>query len=119
MLKGFNLNKLELINTCTKILDDSKARDLVNIDVSNNSSLADNMLICTGTSNRHVSAIANRLVDNLYKLGIKQIKVSGEQVGQWVIVDLGDIMVHIMQDEIRTRYELDELYRCIAAGIEE
>ena len=56
MLKGFNLNKLELINTCTKILDDSKARDLVNIDVSNNSSLADNMLICTGTSNRHVSA---------------------------------------------------------------
>ena len=78
MLKGFNLNKLELINTCTKILDDSKARDLVNIDVSNNSSLADNMLICTGTSNRHVSAIANRLVDNLYKLGIKKIKVSGE-----------------------------------------
>ena len=119
MLKGFNLNKLELINTCTKILDDSKARDLVNIDVSNNSSLADNMLICTGTSNRHVSAIANRLVDNLYKLGIKKIKVSGEQVGQWVIVDLGDIMVHIMQDEIRTRYELDELYRCIAAGVEE
>ena len=48
-----------------------------------------------------------------------QIKVSGEQVGQWVIVDLGDIMVHIMQDEIRTRYELDELYRCIAAGVEE
>ena len=119
MLKGFNLNKLELINTCTKILDDTKARDLVNIDVSNNSSLADNMLICTGTSNRHVSAIANRLVDNLNKLGIKQIKVCGEQVGQWVIVDLGDIMVHIMQDEIRTRYELDELYRCIAAGGEE
>ncbi|NLK85094.1 MAG: ribosome silencing factor [Aeromonadales bacterium] len=110
------MNKQDLIEKCIKTLEDAKAHDLVNIEVGANSSLADNMLICTGTSNRHVSAIAGRLVDNLYKDGLKNIKTSGEQVGEWVIVDTGEVMVHIMQDEVRHRYELDDLYRCIAAG---
>ena len=67
------------------------------------------MLICTGTSNRHVSAIAQRLVDTLYKDRLKQIRVSGETLGEWVIVDTGTLMVHIMQQEVRERYELDDL----------
>ena len=105
-----------LLEKITKTLDDAKAHDLINIDLNHQSSIADNMLICTGTSNRHVSAIAQRLVDNLYKDGLKQIRVSGEQLGEWVIVVTGTVMVHIMQQEVRERYELDDLYKCMAAG---
>ena len=105
-----------LIQKCIKTLEDSKARDLVSIDVKEHSSIADNMEICTGTSNRHVSAIAQRLVDNLYEEGLKHIKISGEQLGEWVIVDTGSVMVHILQNEARERYELDDLYRCMASG---
>lgn len=105
-----------LLEKITKTLDDAKAHDLINIDLNHQSSIADNMLICTGTSNRHVSAIAQRLVDNLYKDGLKQIRVSGERLGEWVIVDTGTVMVHIMQQEVRERYELDDLYKCMAAG---
>lgn len=113
---GNNLEKEQLIARCINTLENSKAHDLVNIDLNNQSSIADNMLICTGISNRHVSAIAQRLVDTLYKDGLKQIRVSGESLGEWVIVDTGTLMVHIMQQEVRERYELDELYRCIASG---
>ena len=108
-----------LIQKCIKTLEDSKAHDLVNIEVKEHSSIADNMLICTGTSNRHVSAIAHKLVDTLYKDGVRDITLSGEQLGEWVIVDTGSVMVHILQDEARHRYELDDLYRCMAAGINE
>ena len=106
-----------LIQKCIKTLEDSKARDLVSIDVKEHSSIADNMVICTGTSNRHVVAIAQRLSDELYKIGLKNIRMSGEQNGEWVIVDTGSVMVHIMQQEVRERYELDDLYRCMAAGV--
>lgn len=116
---GTILEKELLIEKCVKTLEDSKAHDLINIDLNNNSSIADNMMICTGTSNRHVSAIAQRLVDTLYKDGLKQIKVSGEALGEWVIVDTGTLMIHIMQQEVRERYELDDLYRCIASGTQE
>ena len=85
--------------------------------VTGQSSIADVMLICTGTSNRHVVAIAQRLSDELYKIGLKNIRMSGEQNGEWVIVDTGSVMVHIMQQEVRERYELDDLYRCMAAGV--
>lgn len=110
------MTKQELIEKCILTLEDAKAHDLVNIDVSQNSSITDNMLICTGTSNRHVSAIANRLVDNLYKEGLSSITTSGQSAGEWVIVDVGQVMIHIMQDEVRHRYELDDLYRCMAQG---
>lgn len=113
------MEKELLIEKCVKTLEDSKAHDLINIDLNNNSSIADNMMICTGNSNRHVSAIAQRLVDTLYKDGLKQIRVSGEALGEWVIVDTGTLMIHIMQQEVRERYELDDLYRCIASGNQE
>ncbi|MBW7569561.1 MULTISPECIES: ribosome silencing factor [Succinivibrio] len=111
-----NHNTENLLERCLSILSDSKAHDIVNIDVSKASSLCDNAVICTGTSNRHVSAIAKRLEDKLYEYGYKHITLSGEQTGEWVIADLGEVMVHIMQDEVRRRYELDDLFNCMARG---
>ncbi len=108
-----------LISFCMDSLENLKAHNLVNIDVKKNSSITDYMLICTGTSNRHVCAIADRLVENLSEKGIKGVTVSGENTGEWVVVDTGNVMVHIMQEEVRKRYCLEDLYRCIAAGEEE
>lgn len=77
------------------------------------------MMIATGTSNRHVSAIAERLVDYLAKHEIHGVQISGEQEGKWVIVDVGTVMVHVMQESERQRYQLETLYKCIAAGLDE
>lgn len=77
------------------------------------------MVIATGTSNRHVSAIADRLVEYLAKHDIHGVQTSGEQEGKWVIVDVGNVMVHVMQESERQRYQLETLYKCISAGIDE
>ncbi|WP_294565410.1 ribosome silencing factor [uncultured Succinatimonas sp.] len=102
-----------------KSLESSKALDIIAIDVKEHSSITDTMLICTGTSNRHVCAIADRLVDYLAKHGIHGVEVDGTAEGKWVLADLGNVIVHIMQNETRQRYQLENLYRCMAAGIDE
>lgn len=108
-----------LVKACLHCLDNLKAQDIVCIDVSAHSSVAEVMIICTGTSNRHVCAIADRMVEALAKAGLHGATVSGEQEGKWVLVDLGSVMVHVMQQESRERYQLEKLYECIAAGLEE
>lgn len=109
----------QIYDLCVASLDSSKAQDLITIDLNHNSSIADAMVIATGTSNRHVSAIAERLVDYLAKHEIHGVQMSGEQEGKWVVIDVGTIMVHVMQESERQRYQLENLYKCIAAGMDE
>lgn len=109
----------QIYDLCVASLDSSKAQDLITIDLNHNSSIADAMVIATGTSNRHVSAIAERLVDYLAKHDIHGVQMSGEQEGKWVVIDVGTIMVHVMQESERQRYQLENLYKCIAAGMDE
>lgn len=109
----------QIHDLCVASLDSSKAQDLTTIDLNHNSSIADAMVIATGTSNRHVSAIAERLVDYLAKHDIHGVQISGEQEGKWVVIDVGTIMVHVMQESERQRYQLENLYKCIAAGLDE
>ena len=101
---------------CMQELSNSKASDIVSVNVGASSSVADYMIVCSGTSNRHVSAIAERLQKHLAKRGIHGIHISGEKEGAWVVVDAGNVIAHIMQPETRERYRLEELYRCMAAG---
>ncbi len=108
-----------LKDLCLKSLDSSKALDLDNIEVGANSSITDYMVICTGTSNRHVCAIAERLVEYLAKHGVSRVTVNGEHEGKWVLVDAGSVIVHILQESERARYQLESLYRCMAQGIAE
>lgn len=103
------------LDFCIKSLESSKALDIVSIDVSENSSVTDRMIICTGTSRIHVSAIAARLEEHLYKYGFKNVTISGYNEGVWVLSDLGDVMVHVLQQEARDRYQLETLYRCMAS----
>ena len=109
----------KLQEAAIRSLESSKALDIIAIDVKEHSSITDTMLICTGTSNRHVCAIADRLVDYLAKHGIHGVEVDGTAEGKWVLADLGNVIVHIMQNETRQRYQLENLYRCMAAGIDE
>lgn len=102
---------------CLKSLDSSKALDIQAISVKPFCSVADTMIIASGTSRRHVSAIAGRLEEHLYKAGYKQITLSGATEGNWVIADLGNVMVHILTQEAREAYDLETLYHCMAQGM--
>ena len=109
-------NSRSLCNCCLTILESLKTHDLISIDVSAHSSLTDYMLIGTGTSSRHVVAIADKLSEKLRELGATGLTLSGQESGEWVIVDCGGVIVHLMQSAVRERYQLDELYRCLASG---
>lgn len=105
LLQGTELQKF-IINQ----LDDAKAEDIVTIDVHEKSSITDQMIICSGTSSRHAMSVADRLVDACRKNGLMPLGVEGQGVSDWVIVDLGEAIVHIMQDESRRMYELEKLW---------
>lgn len=91
-------------------IDDLKAKDIISIDVRGKSSITDYMVICTGTSNRHVSSIASHLLDEAKKQGHLVLGSEGQSDADWVVVDLDSIIVHIMQEESRQRYELEKLW---------
>ena len=91
-------------------LDDMKGRDLVDIDVTGRSTITDTMLICSGNSKRHVRSIAENLVVEMKQAGMPPLSIEGADTGAWVLVDLGDIVVHVMQDETRDFYQLEKLW---------
>ena len=90
-------------------LEDMKALDIKTIDVRKQTSITDMMMIATGRSNRQVRAIADKLQETAKKIGLPVIGVEGQQDGEWVLVDLGDYVIHIMQAEIREYYQLEKL----------
>ncbi len=91
-------------------VDDLKAQDIIAIDVRGKSSITDCMVICTGTSNRHVVSIADHLVQESRAAGMTPMGTDGKEGGDWVVVDLGEIIVHVMQEESRQLYELEKLW---------
>ena len=91
-------------------LDDDKAEDIVVIDLKGKSAFADYMVIATGRSNRQVVAIAEHLAERLKQAGHGYIPVEGKQVGDWVLVDGGDVVVHIFRPEPRTFYALEKMW---------
>ena len=91
-------------------LEELKAQDIVTIDVHGKSSITDCMIICTGTSSRHVMSIADHVVQESRAAGLLPMGVEGENVADWIVVDLGDVIVHVMQEESRRLYELEKLW---------
>ncbi len=91
-------------------LENMKARDIRMINVTGRSSVADYMIICSGNSNRHVNSIAQNLVMETKQEGITYLGVEGLKTGEWVLIDLGEAVVHIMQDEPRDFYQLEKLW---------
>lgn len=91
-------------------LEDLKANDIREIDVRGKTSVTDLIVIASGTSSRHVKSIADEVVRQLKGLGAPPIGVEGEREGEWVLVDLGDIIVHVMLPRIREFYGLERLW---------
>ncbi|MCL2897460.1 ribosome silencing factor [Brenneria tiliae] len=91
-------------------IDDLKGQDIVALNVQGKSSITDYMIICTGTSTRHVASIADHVVQASRAAGLIPFGVEGENVADWVVVDLGEVMVHVMQEESRQLYELEKLW---------
>ncbi|MDC0611583.1 ribosome silencing factor [Vibrio sp.] len=90
--------------------DDMKAENIITLDVKDKSSLTDYMIICTGTSKRHVSSIASHVAIEAKKLGMAPIGIEGENEGEWVVLDMGSSMLHVMQEELRDTYQLEKLW---------
>ena len=93
-----------------KSLDDDKAQELVVIDLEGKSSLADHLIIATGTSQRHVCAMAERLRDKLKDDGYGKVSLEGLPQGDWVLVDAGDVIVHLFRPEVREFYSLEKMW---------
>lgn len=91
-------------------LEDLKAQDLKILDVSAMTTVTDTMIIVSGTSTRHVKAMADNILEKTSAAGHRAIGVEGEQEGEWVLVDLGDIVVHIMLPQARDFYNLEKLW---------
>ena len=91
-------------------LEDIKARDIEVIDVRPQTSLYDTMIIASADSNRQVKALASHVCETLKEAGATILGVEGEQAAEWILVDAGDIVVHVMQPAVRAYYNLEELW---------
>lgn len=91
-------------------IDDMKGTDIVELDVKDKTSVTDLLIIASGTSSRHVKSIASSVAAEAKKTGHRPLGVEGEEQGEWVLVDLGDIIVHIMQPQVRQFYDLEKLW---------
>ena len=101
---------ISLKNKIIESLEDIKAVNPVAINVKKISTLTDFMIIASGTSNRHIAAISEKVIDGLNKNKIKEVKVEGQGDDDWVLVDAGDIIVHLMSSEARKFYDLESLW---------
>jgi len=97
-------------------LEDAKAEDIVSIDLSGKTTIADVMIIASGRSNIHVGAIAERVSRACREAGFPQPKVEGEPLNDWVLLDAGDAIVHIFRPEIRQFYNLEKMWSADRPG---
>ena len=91
-------------------LEELKAVDQICLNVSSLTTLTDYMVIVTGTSSRHIQSLAERVVEDLKKLNIRPLSLEGEGTQEWVLVDYGDVIVHLMSAQARTFYDLESLW---------
>ncbi len=98
-------------------LDDDQAQELVSIPLDGKSSIADHMIIASGRSNRHVASIAQKLAERIKHGGFGNARIEGLPAADWVLVDAGDVIVHIFRPEVRTFYNLERMWGFGEGGI--
>lgn len=104
------LKGLDLCKAIESFLDDNKASEMVTLDLRNRSFLADFMVIANGISHRHVGSMADKLKELLHKNGIKPVYIEGQNECNWVLVDAGDVIVHLFYPEAREKYKLEKMW---------
>lgn len=104
----------KILEIILKTLDDNKAENVVTIDLNGISSIAEQMVVASGTSQRHVASLADKVFENLKKAGIKAT-IEGEDKADWVLIDAFDVIVHIFKPEVRDFYNLEKMWQSAAA----
>jgi ribosome-associated protein len=104
------LESLELLDFVLEQIDGMKGRDVVKLDVQQKSSITDYMVVCSGSSKRHVQSIGEAVYIEAKNSGITIIGMEGKSFGEWVLVDLGNVIVHVMQESTRDFYQLEKLW---------
>ena len=100
----------DLLATVQSSLADAKAEDIVAVDLAGRSPIADHMVIASGRSNRHVSAVADKLLQALRSRDAGPIRIEGLAQADWVLIDAGDVIVHLFRPEVRSFYNLDRMW---------
>ena len=101
----------QMIDIVLQSLEDAKAEQTVAIDITGKSSLSDHMVVTSGRSNRHVSAVADQVVKALREAGLGKPRIEGLPHADWVLVDAGDVIVHIFRPEVREFYNLEKMWQ--------
>jgi ribosome-associated protein len=101
----------QLRDAALKVLDERQAEDILAITLAGRSSLADYLIIASGRGGRQIAAIADHLQDALVKGGAKFVRVEGQTEANWVLVDCGDVIIHLFRPDVRKYYDLDNLFR--------
>lgn len=104
------MNSEALRDLAIKALENLKAIDIVTLDVRSLTDLADYMIICSGSSNRHVRSLAENVSVQAKANGAPYVRMEGEQESEWVLVDLGDVIIHAMTSATRSYYNLEDLW---------
>ena len=100
----------KILAAILKSLDDNKAEELVQIDLRGKTAMGDYMVICSGRSSRQVAALAEKLVDDLKQEYGVASKIEGKDTGDWVLIDTGDVVVHVFRPEVRDFYQLEKMW---------
>jgi ribosome-associated protein len=106
----------ELLDVILLSLDDDKAEEVVQIDLAGRSAMADHMVIASGRSSRQVAAIAEKLLERLKQTFRLTARVEGKETGDWVLIDTGDVVVHVFRPEVRAFYQLEKMWQVAPAG---
>ena len=108
--KEINVKDDLILDLAKDVLDDMKAIDVDAIDVRELTSITDHMIFCTGTSNRHARSIVDRVVEKMKEISMPVLGIEGYDSGQWVLIDLGDAILHVMLKDVREFYKLEDLW---------
>ena len=100
----------EVLALVLKSVDDDKAEDIVQIDLRGRSDVADYMVICSGRSSRQVASISEKLADRLKQEMRISVRMEGKETGDWVLIDAGDVIVHVFRPEVREFYQLEKMW---------
>jgi len=106
MQKKFNETTLEM----ARVLEGKKASDIVLIDVSDQTIIADCFIVCSGRSSTHIKTLADELTEEMAKKGVSKLRMEGYRAGRWIVIDFGEILVHIFHNDERQFYDIERLW---------